>query len=1201
MSKKKNFIFKLTVSLVFVGLFLLLSQYFFPFKANAVTENISLIRQDCTGYTNCYASLFAWESAKQRDLVALNETETVRIEGNWTNPDTTQVSIDGWTTSPTNYIKIYTASDARHSGVWNNGKYRLEITAPNWDGNAISIHENYVRIDGLQISFTDNTAYGYGKIGILVSGAGGNILISNNIIRNQATAGIRRGIVLENSAKVWNNIIYNQASYGIEARWWSNSVSFLYNNTVYGSGIGIFVGDSHSVIAKNNISYNNTDNYIGVFDSLSTNNLSGPTQADAPGYSPKNSTTVSFVSSSDFHIASSDTSAKDAGADISSEFTTDIDGQIRPGLWDIGADETTGGATATYLCSDGIDNDSDSLTDYPSDTGCSSVVDNDEYNAPVQTDTTPPVTTASPIGGAFTSAQAITLIPNETAVTYYTTDNSTPTTSSSIYTSPIQITANATLKYFSKDTATNTEVIKTQVYTIGLPDTTPPTVPTGVNATPISATQINVSWSASTDTSGIKGYNIYQNNSTTPVGFSSSLTYSNTGLTPNTTYSYTVSSVDNSSNESIISGTANSTTNTADSTYALPAFPGAEGFGANTIGGRGGKVIKVTNLNDHGPGSFREAVEAPPKSYANGTYNWEADAVYAKRLEDTGHRIVVFEVSGIINLESDLSISYAYVTIAGETSPGGILITGHQTTVQTHDIIMRHMRFRVGSHKIVYERDANGEIVYYDRSGTPPASYAKNCVWGNKVAGKFNDPNNDPIPNVLRKPEYNVCELPNPGANIYPYVGEDPGSFDSFDIWGKRWSGVDAYNIMVDHCSFSWGIDETFTISGGVTTTTVQWSIISEGLSNAGHEKGGHSKGLMVDGNKLVDTAVTLHHNYIAHNTDRNPLLANHPENPANGNTFFVNGVNNVSYNWYGGLSPLVAEMDTKTNWIYNYAKKGPNSSSYSFEATISVGSQTPKQFLYVLGNTGSTRIDQSAPEWNVGWSYKNQLADIGWQKTTPWPAPAVTTTEMSDAYASEVLNTVGATKPFRDSVDARVIADFASGTGTIRNNVKFPEDFPVFQNLSVPADTDNDGMSDSWETSQGFNTGVDDSAQDKDSDGYTNIEEYLHSLAGGVVITQQPKVATDTTPNSFTLTPQTGVALNTVTTSNTITISGIDTPTSISIFGGTNITYSINGGAYTSNAGTITNGQTVTVKQTSSTSNNTTTTTTLNIGGGTV
>src|SRR5690349_21777241 len=103
---------------------------------------------------------------------------------------------------------------------------------------------------------------------------------------------------------------------------------------------------------------------------------------------------------------------------------------------------------------------------------------------------------------------------------------------------------------------------------------------------------------------------------------------------------------------------------------AAPAFPGAEGFGANATGGGGGRVIQATNLNDSGAGSLRAAVTA------------------------SGARIVVFDVSGTINLASQLSITNPNITIAGQTSPGGILVTGYMTLINTSNVIVRHMRFR---------------------------------------------------------------------------------------------------------------------------------------------------------------------------------------------------------------------------------------------------------------------------------------------------------------------------------------------------------------------------------------------------------------------------------------------------------------------------------------------------------------------------
>src|SRR5215467_7073749 len=109
----------------------------------------------------------------------------------------------------------------------------------------------------------------------------------------------------------------------------------------------------------------------------------------------------------------------------------------------------------------------------------------------------------------------------------------------------------------------------------------------------------------------------------------------------------------------------------ADETPAIPAFPGAEGFGWHAVGGRGGTVYEVTNLDDSGPGSLRDAVNQP-------------------------HRTIVFRVSGTIDLQSQLVIREPFITIAGQTAPGdGICLRYYSFELQTHDCIVRYLRSRL--------------------------------------------------------------------------------------------------------------------------------------------------------------------------------------------------------------------------------------------------------------------------------------------------------------------------------------------------------------------------------------------------------------------------------------------------------------------------------------------------------------------------
>ena len=282
--------------------------------------------------------------------------------------DTTYVIIDNWDTDATHYIKIWTdpAENYRHQGKWDVSKYRLEVG----DTTGITVQENYTAVVGIQIAIQASSA-GTSRYAIYNNNIGNNVTISHCILKQNGTNGQPRGIAITSTstsqspmnAYIYNNIIYNEkgatTGYGIVNWTYSGLVinMYVYNNTVYNSDGGLAISPTSAgttnFIIKNNLSYNNTDNYSGTFSASSTNNLSGPSaDSDISGQSnPQNGVTVTFADeyNNDFHLDSSDTGAKnhgtilyDSGDDANLYFTTDADNEARKdvaGSWDIGADE----------------------------------------------------------------------------------------------------------------------------------------------------------------------------------------------------------------------------------------------------------------------------------------------------------------------------------------------------------------------------------------------------------------------------------------------------------------------------------------------------------------------------------------------------------------------------------------------------------------------------------------------------------------------------------------------------------------------------------------------------------------------------------------------------------------------------------------------------------------------------------------------
>lgn len=431
----------------------------------------------------------------------------------------------------------------------------------------------------------------------------------------------------------------------------------------------------------------------------------------------------------------------------------------------------------------------------------------------------------------------------------------------------------------------------------------------------------------------------------------------------------------------------------ADLTGQTLAFPGAQGFGAFSKGGRGGDVYTVTNLNDSGPGSLRFGIES------------------AK-----GPRTIVFSVSGIIQLKNDLSVNHDYITIAGQTAPGdGICLRDACFRIDADHVIVRYIRSRLG-----------------DKSGKET---------------------------------------------------------DAISI-------ASGHNIIMDHCSASWSVDECFSCSTGqkgqIDSVTVQWSIISEALNKSIHSKGAHGYGALIRGG--YGAKYTYNHNLFAHNSSRNPRPGNYDYNNyrRDPDGLLFDFRNNVMYNWGGNRPGYDADTASvcRYNYVGNYGKPGPNSQKTGFAYDAS-----SKYFrAYYSGNFfyGSIPEDQwTLVNFGKDWTLKEIAA---YKQAVPFPTGPMETETALDAYRN-VMARAGASLA-RDAVDKRVVNEVQNGTGSIINHEDEVGGWPEYRTYNVLKDTDMDGMPDNWEVRNNLNPNDPrDRNGDRNGDGYTNLEEYLNSI----------------------------------------------------------------------------------------------------------
>ncbi len=412
----------------------------------------------------------------------------------------------------------------------------------------------------------------------------------------------------------------------------------------------------------------------------------------------------------------------------------------------------------------------------------------------------------------------------------------------------------------------------------------------------------------------------------------------------------------------------------------LPAFPGAQGFGADTPGGRGGRVLLVTNLNDSGPGSLRDACS------------------------QQGPRTVVFRVGGTIQLKSHLRITEPFITVAGQSAPGGgILLRDAGIRVETHDVIIRFLRVRVGASTV-----------------------------------------------------------------------ETPGSQDALAVTAEHEGQT--YNVVIDHCSLSWAIDENASTWGPVRGVTFQWCILSECLLQSSVRDEPHSMGILLG---KASTRTTLHHNLFAHNRGRNPRIQ----------AGLRDVVNNVFYNYGWGACQLSG--DPQVNLIGNYWRPGPDS---NLRRAVVHGEQFGS--IYVSGNISPDRAREGDPEWEI---VVPEAPESLHRAARPFDTPAVAAQPALKAYLL-VLDGAGATVPYRDAVDARVVRDVRLKSGRLINDPSDVGGFPAIAAGEAPPDSDRDGMPDAWEKANGLDPDdASDHSADRDGDGYTNLEEYLNELAGPI------------------------------------------------------------------------------------------------------
>lgn len=527
----------------------------------------------------------------------------------------------------------------------------------------------------------------------------------------------------------------------------------------------------------------------------------------------------------------------------------------------------------------------------------------------------------------------------------------------------------------------------------------------------------------------------------------------------------------------------------------IPSFPGAEGWGAVTVGGRGGVVLHVTNLNDSGPGSFRAACEA------------------------SGPRTIVFDVSGIIQLTNVVKITNSFITIAGHTAPGdGVIVAGDTVDLNgaVSEVIVRYMRFRRSYDKtkfFTWMTNRNGSVPDPRGQCMVGLSTTRNIMVDHVSVSWGTDENMSIYRRYINPPVLPGGSTLLPAKNItIQWCISSEALNPTNHAFGNTLGGQGAnhhHNLLA--CNV--GRNPSISFSHFMDwRNNVIFNWRNRSMDGAGDEahlnvinnyyKPGPATGY---GNTWLpepELIVRIVKPEIRTWGDDFGLPNRAYSGPGvigwwyiNGNV--VHGYPEVTSNNWEGLSFVAGSYYRGVQWdsqVVGYPGVGPAPGESHPEWT---GHHMTNHMEWARVLTPNTHVefpeDPDDPEDGTNGALF-VIPDL----------PRIATQTAQEAYQS-VLASAGATLPIRDAVDVRTVNMVSTGIATngwkTNGIIVHPDEvggYPAIAVVTRPAnwDTDQDGMPDTWEADHGLNpNNATDRNSDFDNDGYTNLEEYLNEL----------------------------------------------------------------------------------------------------------